>query len=322
MSYNWTKFQNKPWINVGNKIAKSPADSGGSPVWSMKRTGVPITDTHIPCGYWTRNYTPDEGVFAVTAESISGGFNFYLNRQEIRAEIIPAPGLGTLIKKGPGWYQYLWAVGDCMFDTETIEFDVDDGGIITTYQYPYEYTGGTGCCGETIGYTSQQMSPLEEQIITVLSGHEERTYNWALAGGGVLSASTGTSITYTAPATNAGCANNATITLSVDGETCDTLQIATNTYAPTDWAYWVCTDIKCGVFGGVEYCQFFYTYYSCSGVALTSGWNTCHSQWIYGGCNPISKCSEDPNCPTHIGQVVDIRTDAMKLAGCCPEALL
>ena len=33
--------------NEGNKIATS-----ADPVWSVEHTGIPISDTHVPCGYW------------------------------------------------------------------------------------------------------------------------------------------------------------------------------------------------------------------------------------------------------------------------------
>jgi len=40
--------------NEGNLIA-----TAANPVWSMDRTGVPITPTHDPCGYWVNNPVPD-----------------------------------------------------------------------------------------------------------------------------------------------------------------------------------------------------------------------------------------------------------------------
>jgi len=51
-----------PWVpwnvdqkvefNEGSRIVKSPAVSGGTPVWEVGKTGPAITDTHVPCGYW------------------------------------------------------------------------------------------------------------------------------------------------------------------------------------------------------------------------------------------------------------------------------
>jgi len=53
-----------PWVpwnvdqkvefNEGSRIVKSPAVSGGTPVWKVGETGPAITDTHVPCGYWNK----------------------------------------------------------------------------------------------------------------------------------------------------------------------------------------------------------------------------------------------------------------------------
>jgi hypothetical protein len=51
--FNW----NKTWYNEGDRITKSPIESGGSPVWSTDRTGVPVTTRHDPCGYWFKDFT-------------------------------------------------------------------------------------------------------------------------------------------------------------------------------------------------------------------------------------------------------------------------
>ena len=48
---------NKILYNEGSKITKAPA-AGGNPVWSTKFSGTPVTDTHVPCGYWFKDYTP------------------------------------------------------------------------------------------------------------------------------------------------------------------------------------------------------------------------------------------------------------------------
>jgi hypothetical protein len=85
------------------------------------------------------------------------------------------------------------------------------------------------CDGISIGYTTQGMSVDEEQVLTAEGAVEGCTYTWAISsGGGELSAETGTSVTYTAPATNPECEYNPTITLSCEGQVCDTLEIAVN----------------------------------------------------------------------------------------------
>jgi len=48
----FTEQPDKPNSNEGNHIA-----SYDDPVWSLDpSTGVPITPTHAPCGYWTKGY--------------------------------------------------------------------------------------------------------------------------------------------------------------------------------------------------------------------------------------------------------------------------
>jgi len=67
----FTPKENKPSYNEGDHIA-----TYASPVWSMEEgSDVPITPTHNPCGYWTKDYVPPTvvviPVFIYTAE-ISG----------------------------------------------------------------------------------------------------------------------------------------------------------------------------------------------------------------------------------------------------------
>lgn len=47
----------KPISNEGDHLALAPS-AGGSPIWRMTRTNTPVSNTHIPCGYWTKNYIP------------------------------------------------------------------------------------------------------------------------------------------------------------------------------------------------------------------------------------------------------------------------
>jgi len=50
----FTKQPNKPSYNEGDHIA-----TYANPVWSMEEgSNVPITPTHTPCGYWTKDYVP------------------------------------------------------------------------------------------------------------------------------------------------------------------------------------------------------------------------------------------------------------------------
>src|SRR4030042_1736231 len=64
-------------------------------------------------------------------------------------------------------------------------------------------------------------------------------YTWSLSGGGTLTPSGGdnTSATYTAPASNPNCANNAMITLTDCCRNIAEIKIAVNCYNPNDYAY-------------------------------------------------------------------------------------
>lgn len=187
-----------------------------------------------------------------------------------------------------------------------------------------------GCTGISIGYTTQQMAVSTQQTLTAVGAVAGCTYDWAIAsGGGSLSSNTGTSVVYTAPATNAECANNPTITLSCGGTQCGILQIAVNQYTGTFYKAWesrsVCetwpqgTEI-CGVVGslaGVNSVYYCVDTYSCN--------NTLYTHTVGGGCTSAIPGYWTPeNCPScnDGGCIVDLRTAAVKTAGCCPEGLL
>jgi len=106
---------------------------------------------------------------------------------------------------------------------------------------------GPGCEDGTcaIAYTTQGMSVNEEQTLSVTTPADNCIYSWAItSGGGSLSAASGNSVVYTAPSTNANCANNATITLTTLGSVCDSLGIAVNANTGVDdRAYRVVTQL-------------------------------------------------------------------------------
>lgn len=66
---DWLTYKSQyPWLcdpvvdkveyNEGSSIVKSPVVSGGTPIWEVGKTGPAITDTHVPCGYWAKDYVP------------------------------------------------------------------------------------------------------------------------------------------------------------------------------------------------------------------------------------------------------------------------
>ncbi|MBU1307890.1 MAG: hypothetical protein KKF33_20490 [Alphaproteobacteria bacterium] len=181
-----------------------------------------------------------------------------------------------------------------------------------------------GCSAE-IGYTTQQMAVNGTQTLTASGatpGCGDIVYDWAItAGGGTLSASQGTSVIYTAPATNAQCANNPTITLSVNGTVCDTLKIAVNAAAQS-FAYYLCwkfSEIPPG-----NQCTVMYT---CTGVLATTGMGCTrtnpNSQCIpYEALCTLATCCRYEAGDCTLGSPVDVRTVAQKNNGCCPAALI
>ena len=197
----------------------------------------------------------------------------------------------------------------------------NDGAMPTDECFPCEYD--CDCADISIGYTTQQMAVDEEQNLTVVGAVAGCTYTWAIgSGGGELSAATGTSTIYTAPSTNAGCANNPTITLSVEGSQCDSLGVAINTYAGAEIAVTKCTDRICP-----NPCDFLYDkcgscwrHFYCSGGDV--------SAFLSFGCecmgDPGVRSPFDATCAEGIYNFGynDRRTEAMITAGCCPEQLL
>ena len=203
-------------------------------------------------------------------------------------------------------------------------------------------------CGTSkIGYTTKQMSINQTQTLTVTNPDPGATYTWNVAsGGGSISPTTGTSVTYTAPATNPNCLQNSIITLGVEGQVCDSLQIAVNAisgnavafvYASGDCPFgglseWIPNG--CGSPGNSWYCGAEMYRYNCDNIYL--GHSCCVDAG--GGCAynynpPFTGCAEKTsrcvNCQTWNGILVgcgagrtDTRSDAMKAAGCCPAALL
>lgn len=224
----------------------------------------------------------------------------------------------------------------------------DAGGLCTVYLYVHENTGdwdwititpktqsGRTCgrlalligCSDSaaIGYTTLQMEVSEEQTLEAhVDGvlHSDTSYGWEItAGGGSLSASSGNSVTYTAPASNAECSNNPTIALSCDGVVVDSISIAVNDWdTDTDIAYqlqqaecywnepsgWCCT----GAGPPEEHPCCCHYNYNCKNehISTAGGW--------YGGDETY--CDKFCSTPT----VSDKRTQAMKDGGCCAEGLL
>ena len=195
-----------------------------------------------------------------------------------------------------------------------------------------------------IGYTSLVMSCGASQTLTAGGGCGP--YTWSAGGAGSLSVTQGPETTYTAPATNPNCTSNPTVTLTDCCGSSAQLKLAVNCYTPNDTAYrwceWeVCNQCSfigetcafCAIFKGIRYncmgvlistASFGNTCADCSPFALScanpreDGWSCPGAK--YGGFNPpcggqnVGCNNPDQNCNTWM----DIRTQAMKDAGCCP----
>lgn len=183
------------------------------------------------------------------------------------------------------------------------------------------------CASESIGISgTTQMSVGDTKTLTVLNSVVGKTYTWVISsGGGSVSPSTGTSTTYTAPASNANCLQNPTIQLKVGANVCDTTSFAVNnpteTGAAAYYQWYRCDSaVACSPPqpGRCMSCLF-NNNVICTGVA-TETTNSCMgSNCEYLCSNPLlaKYCTDHP-----ARAVVDRRTPTMKTNGCCPYQLL
>lgn len=222
----------------------------------------------------------------------------------------------------------------------SIQFVVTmDGGGGTRGRYYLtvpECSADCDCSGSSIDIGSYQMSVGASQNLSVATPDTDCTYSWAVTGGGgSVSPATGTTTTYTAPASNANCANNPTISLRCQGVEIDTVQIAVNEYAGGDNAYFIIQECNYSNFTS-DWCsvEVVRRYYNCDGsFDSTQGAQYCDGVYRCPGGIPCA-CEDNPDeasCASCInsyypgqgvGSVVDIRTGDMITNGCCPAALL
>lgn len=201
-------------------------------------------------------------------------------------------------------------------------------------------------CTAEISYTTLQMQVSQEQTLSVINSTcGGAPYTWASSSGS-LSSSAGNTIVFTAPSSNVNCDNNATITLSYNGEVVDSITIAVN-----------------AVVGTIEAV---YTFSSHSCVTTNPPLNNCTERRSYkniyycnGTLNPNVLCSVDcrvrvtkctgsppytppPECSSLLSELTeyvcgegnklmsdipddgvrDVRSEYYKSLGCCPVQLL
>jgi hypothetical protein len=215
----------------------------------------------------------------------------------------------------------------------------------------YYEVHGASCCESAepleIIYTSLEMACGGSQILSTQGGCSLPGYliQWSLAGGGTLGLDSGGNMVYTAPATNPSCTLNPTITVTDCCGNSASITLAVNCYTSTDLAFRVCTQLNtsCAIevpgssilVGGVQLDRYDYR---CDGTIFYHMSAVCQSFICsaVGGCESCDSCyalnvctttpptfPEEFNC-TWAGQAQacntakDVRTDAMKNAGCCP----
>lgn len=198
-------------------------------------------------------------------------------------------------------------------------------------------------CTGVIGYTTLQMATSATQTLTVTGGAVGDVYTWTTTSGS-FDTDTGTSVVFTAPATNPNCANNPTITLTCGGVQVDSISITVNAYSNRYSVAYIslCTGgnpynmSKCDKEGEPPWCYVAVRRYNCIGedvVLILYGLpdlNCGYAMYLaqqgdlincrYDGCSGTG----DPcSCGSYeIGKNYDVRTTSMKENGCCPFQLL
>jgi len=199
-----------------------------------------------------------------------------------------------------------------------------------------------GGCKGTVHATTPQMSTGASQTLYIEGGSDGDTYYWSTTSGS-LSSPTGTSVTYTAPATNPNCVNNPTITVTCGGATIGTLTIAVNADTSGNWAVSTYTGYKCEhIPEDNPYITNVYLYknqYSCdgslnpyTGISVDCKFGASANQ--PGGPPPECSTVCSLTCGATCGEggiifqtrldtpVVDLRFPNWIAGGCCPALLL
>lgn len=181
----------------------------------------------------------------------------------------------------------------------------------------------------TIGYTTNQMAVNGAQTLTIVPGAigcgPSECVLSIKSGGGTLGPPSGNDVIYTAPATNASCANNPTIALTCNGVELDTLEIAVNAAGLDSFYKWlfdalVVSGCKNGALGCVDTVNRYNRYLlRCNGsVTYDSTLNCledCGGDWD-------NICTTTAGMCNHVVLDAEGRSAAQKLAGCCPFQLL
>jgi RHS repeat-associated protein len=189
----------------------------------------------------------------------------------------------------------------------------------------------------SIGYTSRQMSVSgsdSSQSLTASGG--SGSYTWSIPGGsGSLSNSGGSSTVYTAPSSNANCANNPTVRLMDSSGQYVDLPMAVNGYSSAGTeAVRISGDSWCNSNGIISECGMTTYHYNCHGDLMGLPYyhnpNPCNSVTnSVGKCdNCLNSSNICDNCSTYCGTIqykMSISPEDRTLpfpylrnGGCCP----
>jgi len=189
------------------------------------------------------------------------------------------------------------------------------------------------CEGISIGYTTNGMSINEQQTLFVIDSMEGCVYSWEItSGGGSLSSETGESVVYTAPASNPECNLNPTITLSCGGSIYDTLMLSVNAYETDIGAYQITYECQapCQESVGALLCGYQDPGYS-GKYCFACGTNNydCNGDLRYTQLRSAASNLSASSCATFYTRycdkdqvLTDLRSAALKTAGCCPAELM
>jgi hypothetical protein len=324
------------WAQLFPDRLKGPFIPNQREIDTIRDIYAPVCDTvyipHICCGTKLKISGPSEiasggtGTFSVNAPNNGCHYEFYADDGTMWTNgSYTAPTISSSKYIYVGVRPYLG----------------DDGGKDCADLKKVKITAGL--CNVTITPTIQQMATSQKQTLSVSGGVLGETYAWAiLSGGGSLSASSGSSVDYTAPSSNANCANNPTIQLSCNGNPMHSITIAVNDYGTND-AGRICTYIEgdCIIViapGGPNvYYQKGVTGYikriNCDGTLTTiqtaARSDACWAPLVPGcGCDLMLSTSlaylltTGLSCDAGWNVAFDVRTAADKANGCCPSQLL
>ncbi len=180
-----------------------------------------------------------------------------------------------------------------------------------------------------ISFTSLQMAVNDTQELTIVpdsQGCGSTTYTWEItSGGGSLSAESGETVTFTAPATNANCTSNATIKVSCGEIVLDTIEIAINAYPSHDhYAYEISP--RCWYNPDNHYWYIETFGYFCDNVKNPTGnykgLYTSESNCMAANAGNIFCGCEQTARGLHDCTGAECHTPALSTLGCCPLGLL